>query len=389
MGHGFPRFPRIVGSKGRSREAALISSFASNFFHKTLTERIQDIVVQSGQLPIPEYPVILGHEGAGIVRAIGKDYKDKSLKVGDQVLLSYTICQKCDPCLENRPTFCFDHNGVNFRAIRQDDGSTPARLKDGTSVRSQFFGHSSFARMSVVEGYSVVKCPVPDMLPCYSPLGCGFQTGAGTVLNAIKPTKSARVVVFGLGSVGIAALMAAAHLEVRQLIGVDVVDDKLELVKTLGATHVVNSATEGANTAAKLIEITGGGADVAIDCSGAPSALQAAVDCIGYGGSAVSVGVPRPGVKIDIETLPFFLGNKTFRSVIEGEATPSKVSDNTAKGKEGGVPELILTPNQFIPELIDLHLKGRFPIDKICKVYSIKDFDQALHDMHEGKVWPS
>lgn len=123
-----------------------------------------------------------------------------------------------------------------------------------------------------------------------------------------------------------AALMAAAHLEVRQLIGVDVVDSKLELVKTLGATHVVNSATEGANLVAKLIEITGGGADVAIDCSGAPGALQAAVDCIGYGGSAVSVGVPRPGVKIDIETLPFFLGNKTFRSVIEGEATPSKVS---------------------------------------------------------------
>lgn len=295
-------------------------------FTKALTTNFQDIVVQAGLLPIPEYPVILGHEGAGIVRAIGKDYKDKSLKVGDQVLLSYTICQKCDPCLENRPTFCFDHNGVNFRAIRQDDGSTPARLKDGTTVRSQFFGHSSFARMSVVEGYSVVKCPVPDMLPWYSPLGCGFQTGAGTVLNAIKPTKSARVVIFGLGSVGLAALMAAAHLEVRQLIGVDVVDGKLDLVKTLGATHVVNSAKEGANLVAKLIEITGGGADVAIDCSGAPSALQAAVDCIGYGGSAVSVGVPRPGVKIDIETLPFFLGNKTFRSVIEGEATPSKVS---------------------------------------------------------------
>lgn len=264
------------------------------------------------------------------MRAIGADVTDKSLRVGDQVLLSFTICQKCDPCLEGRPTFCFDHNGVNFRARRHlaaGDTSTPARLaaEPGTTVRSQFFGHSSFARMSVVEGYCVVKCPVPDMLPCYAPLGCGFQTGAGTVLNALKPTKSARVVVFGLGSVGLAALMAAKHLEVRQLVGVDVVDSKLELAKTLGATDVVNSAVEGENLAAKLREVTGGGADFAIDCSGASGALQAAVDCIGYGGSAVTVGVPRPGVKIDLETLPFFLANKTFRSVIEGESTPAKV----------------------------------------------------------------
>lgn len=289
----------------------------------------QDIVVQQGHIPIPEYPVILGHEGAGIVRAIGKDVKDKSLKVGDQVLLSFTICQKCAPCLENRPTFCFVHAPINFRAVRPDE-STPARLNDGsnTTVRSQFFGHSSFARASVVQDYSVIKCPVPEMLPCYAPLGCGFQTGAGTVLNAVRPSRSARVVIFGMGSVGLSALMAAAHLEVKQLIGVDIADGRLAMAKELGATDVINSAAEGAGLVAKLIEMTGGGADVAIDCSGAPSALQAAVDCIGYGGEAVCVGVPRPGVKIDIETLPFFMANKTFRSVVEGQSTPSKVRKN-------------------------------------------------------------
>lgn len=293
----------------------------------------QDIVVQTGELPIPEYPVILGHEGAGIVRAIGADVKDKSLAIGDQVLLSYTICQQCAPCLEGRPTFCYSNGPVNFRAVRLGDGSTPARLRDDekTTVRSQFFGHSSFARMSIVHDYSVVKCPVPEMLPCYSPLGCGFQTGAGTVLNALRPSKSARVVILGLGSVGLAALMAAAHLGVKQLVGVDIVDSKLDLAREFGATHVVNSGKEGGNLAAKLIEITGGGADVAIDCSGATVALQAAVDCIGYGGSAVTVGVPRPGVKIDIETLPFFLGLKTFRSVIEGQSTPSQVRELSSR----------------------------------------------------------
>lgn len=220
-----------------------------------------------------------------------------------------------------------DHQRVNFAGVRLDDGTSPAKLKDGkTCVRSQFFGQSSFSRLTIVHDYSVVKCPVPDMLPCYAPLGCGFQTGAGTVLNAINPPKSARVVIFGLGSVGLAALMAAAHLEVRQLIGVDIVQNKLDLAKELGATDVVNAAEEGANLTARLIELTGGGVDLAIDCSGVDSSLQAALDSLAYGGSAVSVGIPRPGFKISFDALPFFMGNKTYRSVIEGQADPPKVS---------------------------------------------------------------
>lgn len=283
--------------------------------------------MQQGLLPhLIEYPVILGHEGAGIIKAIGADIRDKSLRVGDQVLLSYTTCQNCGPCLEDRPTFCRTHTEVNFNAVRVDDKSTPARLADGkTTVRSQFFGQSSFARMSVVQDFSVVKCPVPEILPCYSPLGCGFQTGAGTVLKAARPTKSSRVVIFGMGSVGIAALLAAVHLEVKQVIAVDIVDSRLELVKELGATHVVNSAKEGGNLADRLREITEGGVDVAIDCSGAPSALQAAVDSLGHGGQAISVGVPPPGVKIDIETQSFFMSHKSYRSVIEGEVNPAEV----------------------------------------------------------------
>lgn len=279
-------------------------------------------------MPATGFPVVLGHEGAGIIRAIGDNVADKSLKIGDQVLLSYTTCQKCDACLENRPTFCVDHQNVNFEAVRLDDKTSPAKLKDGkTSVKSQFFGQSSFSRLSVVHDYSVVKCPVPDMLPCYAPLGCGFQTGAGTVLNAVKPTKSARVVVFGLGSVGLAALMAAAHLEVRQLIGVDVVEDRLNLAKELGATDVINAAKEGANLTARLLELTGGaGANVAIDCSGVSSSLQAAVDCLAYGGSAVSVGIPRPGFEVKLDAFNFFTGNKTYRAVIEGQSDPSTVS---------------------------------------------------------------
>lgn len=284
----------------------------------------QDIIVQQGIITLTDFPAILGHEGAGTVKAIGKDVKDKSLSVGDQVLLSFTICQNCDPCNDGRPTFCLTHPLVNFRGVRLDDGTTPARLKDGTAVRSQFFGQSSFARLSVVHDYSVVKCPVPEMLPCYAPLGCGFQTGAGTVLNALKPESSARVVIFGMGSVGAAALMAAAHLGVKQLVAVDLVDGKLELAKELGATHTIN--TKGVkDVPARIIEVTNGGAEYAIDCTGVPACLQAAVDSLCMGGTAVAVGVPPPGFKIDIETLPFFMANKTFKAVIEGQSTPAKV----------------------------------------------------------------
>lgn len=331
--------------------------------------------------------MVLGHEGAGIIKAIGSDVRDKSLRVGDQVLLSYTICQSCGPCLENRPTFCRTHTEVNFNAVRVGDKTTPARLADRkTTVRSQFFGQSSFAKLSVVHDYCVVKCPVPDLLPVYAPLGCGFQTGAGTVINAARPTKSSRVVVFGLGSVGIAALMAAVHLEVKQIIGVDIVDSRLELVKELGATDVVNSAKESGSLADRLRELSQGGVDVAIDCSGAPSALQAAVDCLGHGGQAISVGVPPPGVKIDIETQKFFMAHKSYRSVIEGEVTPSEVCTTFGSRIYRRYVATVTNYFQFIPELIELHRKGRFPIDKLCKVYSIKDFDQALEDMHSGKV---
>lgn len=288
---------------------------------------MQDVSVQHGHVPTTGFPVVLGHEGAGIVRAIGDNVADKSLKVGDQVLLSYTTCQTCDACREGRPTFCVDHHVVNFAGVRLDDKTSPARFKDGdATVRSQFFGQSSFSRLSIVHDYCVVKCPVPDMLPCYAPLGCGFQTGAGAVLNVVQPTKSARVVIFGLGSVGLAALMAAAHLGVRQLIGVDIVESKLELAKDLGATDVVDATKDGSNLSARLIELTdGAGADVAIDCSGVSTSLQAALDCIAYGGKAISIGIPRPGFKVDIEALPFFLGNKTYQAIIEGQSDPPKV----------------------------------------------------------------
>jgi Zn-dependent alcohol dehydrogenase len=142
--------------------------------------------------------------------------------------------------------------------VRPSDRSTPASLKaDGRSVRSQYFGQSSFAKKSVVNEKCLVKCPYPDKLDIYALIGCGFQTGAETVLNVLKPEHEDSLVLFGLESEGIACLMAAKYARCGKIIVVDVVDEKLEMAKELGATDVVNSREKG-NVVEEIRKLTGG-----------------------------------------------------------------------------------------------------------------------------------
>ncbi|KAK3377220.1 chaperonin 10-like protein [Lasiosphaeria ovina] len=324
-----------------------------------------DMLVQQGVLPGLELPAIPGHEGAGIVRAIGSQVKDKTLRVGDAVLLSFTVCGQCAPCGEQRLTKCVVHPVVNFRATRLADNTTSARLaRDGRPVRSQFFGQSSFARLSAVHEVCVVKCPYPDDLAVYAPLGCGYQTGAGTVLNMLKPRTYDSIVIFGMGCVGSAALMAAAHLQVRQIVAVDVVERKLALARELGATDTVDSAGNTAGLAEQVRALTGGGASFCVDTTGVPAVIEQMLDCLAHGGTAASIGAPPGGARIQVDVAAFFYQNKNWVSVIEGDSFPPK----------------------FIPELMELHRQGRFPIDKICKVYPIEDLDRAMADMKSGEV---
>ncbi|QLI68916.1 Aryl-alcohol dehydrogenase [Metarhizium brunneum] len=302
-----------------------------------------DILFQTAKIPNVEYPAIFGHEGAGVIRALGSHVKDKSLRVGDSVLLSFNSCGK----------------------FRVSDGSTPARFAEGgTPIRSQCFGQSSFSRLSIVTENSVVKCPYPDSLSYYAPLGCGFQTGAGTVLNVLKPDKTNSVVIFGMGSVGIAALMAAAYLQVKQLVAVDIVDEKLALAKEFGATVINPTKIGDEGIGAVVKRLTEGGADYAIDCTGRLAVIESLFTCLGLKGTAVSVGVPPPNSEIRINPQTFLMQNTSYIGVLEGESNPQK----------------------FIPQLMELHQQGHFPIEKLCKVYSVKDFDTAIRDLREGKV---
>ncbi|KAK7190637.1 Aryl-alcohol dehydrogenase 2 [Paraphaeosphaeria sporulosa] len=322
-----------------------------------------DIVVQKGLLPMIEFPAILGHEGAGYIRALGSSVKDKSLRIGDPVLLSFATCGTCTPCRTSHPAYCTTHANVNQNGVRIADRSTPARTTDGTSVRSQYFGQSSFAKMSVVNEMCVVKCDHPDKMDIYAPIGCGFQTGAGTVLNVLKPGKDDSIVVFGLGSVGLTTLMAAKYLDVGIIIAVDIVQEKLDMGKDLGATHTVNSR-ELTDVVEAIKEITKGGAAYAIDCTGIISVIEVMIECLAPLGTAAIVGVPPSGKKISLDPLSFLLENKRLIGVIEGDSDPQK----------------------FIPTLVELHSRGHFPIEKLCRTYPVEKVQDAIHDLHAGKV---
>lgn len=311
-----------------------------------------------------DFPAIFGHEGAGTILALGSSVQNTNLRVGDAVLLSFNTCGSCSACTSGHPAFCHTHPEVNHNAVRISDRSTPARLHSGTAVRSQYFGQSSFAKTSVVNEKCVVKCPdeYKDKLDIYCAMGCGFQTGAGTVLNVLKPSKTESVVIFGLGSVGLCALMAAKYLGVESIIAVDIVDDKLALAKSLGASSTINSSSGTA--VSQIKELTGRGANYSIDCTGIVSVIEEAVECIGPLGTCAIVGVPPGGKNLKIDPLSFLLENKKLVGVIEGDSNPT----------------------EFIPRLMEMHQAGSFPVDKLCKTYPIDKFEDALADIKSGKV---
>lgn len=246
------------------------------------------------------------------------------------MLLSFHACGKCRQCRADRPCFCHRHPEINHNAVRLSDRSSPARLGSGESVRSQYFGHSSFARMSVVPGDCVVPVSVDgnnDCLdPIYAPLGCGFQTGAGTILNVLRPSAADSVVIFGLGSVGLTALMAAVspYCGARAVLAVDIQDTKLALASELGATVTINSRV-CPDVAQQIKKETHGGADFAIDCTGIVGVMETAVECLAPKGTAACVGVPPADRTMKLDPLAFLLENKSLVGVVEGGALPKEV----------------------------------------------------------------
>jgi Zn-dependent alcohol dehydrogenase len=304
-----------------------VSGYQHTTPKRLLNLDLQDIVVQHGGMPIGGYPAVLGHEGVGTVRHVGSDVADKSLTPGDTVLLSFHSCRRCRACTSGRCGSCPYMTEINLvNTARSGPGArSPISLSDGTPVHGQFFGQSSLSKLSVVTETAVVKIPAarPEELPFLAPLSCGYLTGAGTILNVLHPEKQDKVVVLGMGAVGLAALMAAKAIGVDSVVAVDVVDSKLKLASSLGATHTINP--KGTDLEAGIRSLFPDGADYIVDATGVAALHGPAVKALAHEGTLAFVGVPPPTATLQIDTLDFLLSCKRLVGVIEGQANPQEV----------------------------------------------------------------
>lgn len=321
-----------------------------------------DLGVQNGNIGLgPVFPCILGHEGAGVIAKLGAGVT--GLEVGDQVLLSFNFCGKCRICNLGRPASCTAWGGLNFGFMRSDGGLNVGVQSNGEPVRGVFFGQSSFAGYTLASPRSCVKVAKDVDITYLGPLGCGIQTGAGTVLNVLKPKVSDRVAIWGLGGVGISALLATKALGVKTIIAIDLLSSRLDLALELGASHAINGADK--DILEQIAKITDGDMlDYVVEATGIVPCMRMAWDSLAIFGTLAQIGMPKDGTEAPIQVVPGVAMQKTWLGILEGDAYP---------------PE-------FIPKLVEMVAAGTMPVEKISRLFPISKFQDAIDAMKQGTV---
>ncbi len=320
-----------------------------------------DVHFAKGETPIP-LPLVMGHEGAGIVEKVGPGVT--RLQPGDHVLLTITFsCGECQPCLNGRPMVCVQNLPVMGGAVLPVNGQT--RLRKGDQSLHHFFGLACFAEYTVVHERSAVKIREDAPLDVVCTLGCGVSTGLGASMKAAKIEPGESVVIYGCGGVGLAAIMGAKLSNAGKIIAVDTLDQKLEKAKELGATHTINANKD--NPVMVVMELLGNGADCAIECIGNVNVMSQAVGSVRSGGRVIIAGMAPLMDTVNIPAYEFMMG-KTIAGTVHGN----------------------IRAHADIPMFIDLYMEGKLPIDKlITKTYKLDQVNDAFAALEAGETLKS
>lgn len=317
-----------------------------------------DAITRDRDLPFPA-PGVLGHEGAGVVEAVGEGVG--KVAPGDRVVIGWPWCGACRNCLAGRQRYC-DQMAPMVTVGGRPDGSTALRRLGGEPVHSHFFGQSSFATRAITWERSVVKVADDAPIELLGPLACGLSTGAGAVFNALQPAAGSSIAIFGTGAVGLSALMAARERGCTQILGIDRVPARLALAAQLGATDTIDASATDALGAVR--EATDGrGVDFSLECTGNVAVLRQAVDCLAMPGTCGVIGGAPAGAEFTLDHLTVLWG-RTVKGILGGEGQS----------------------DVLIPTLIELQRLGRFPFERLVEFFALEEVNEAMAASAAGEV---
>lgn len=314
-----------------------------------------DLVFRDG---MPDYPrpAVLGHEGAGVVEAVGAQVT--RIAKGDRVVLTFRSCEVCDRCQQGHPAYCRTMPQLNYTGAGENGSA--ALCCEGKSVASNFFGQSSFATHAIAYESNTVKVDGDLPIELLGPLGCGIQTGVGAVLRSLKAQPGTSLLITGGGAVGLSAVMGAVMAGCRTIIVSEPLARRRDLAIQLGATHAVDPVTE--DIPALVRKLVPEGLDYALDTSGNSAAICASAASLGSMGVLGLVGVAPSGTMIPCEVNKLMTFGQSIRGIIEGDSAPQT----------------------FIPELIQHYRTGRLPLERLIRVFPMSQINEAVEAQHRG-----
>ncbi|EJU00091.1 zinc-containing alcohol dehydrogenase [Dacryopinax primogenitus] len=335
------------------KDEVLVEMYASGICHT-------DLIVEHGFLPVGGFPIVVGHEGSGIVKGVGSSVTN--VAPGDGVLLSFTSCGTCRACKSHHTAYCETFHAVNFGSQRPD--KTPRAANEQGRVEMGFFGQSSFARDSVVCAASCVKVDrlTEDEMRLLAPLGCGLMTGAGTVDNIFAATAPGSIAVFGMGGVGFGAIFAAKSRGLSPIIAVDIDDSRLALALELGATHTIIGKQEK-DVVGAIRALSNGGVNYSVETTANNTVKLQAINSVYKLGKVGIVGTTGTD-KVEVEVDTMIKSGASIIGVAMGDAYTS----------------------EYLPKLVEEYRAGRFPLDKLTKHYKPEEIDTAVKEMISGQT---